>query len=106
MPALMAAAAWSDDSDGECGDGWFSLAVIVLSGTCRRVGDGGSELRSGAIVVFLSERLPDCLWLIDRFQVAAQLLCPTVTPHHMSVSSPQKSLHCPDLHAFRNYCIF
>jgi hypothetical protein len=21
MPALMAAAAWSDDSDGECGDG-------------------------------------------------------------------------------------
>jgi hypothetical protein len=63
MPALMAAAAWSDDSDGECGDGWFSLAAIVLSGACRRVGDGGSELRSGAMssVVFLSERLPDCL---------------------------------------------
>ena len=50
MPALMVAAAWSDVSDGECGDGWFSLAVIVSSGVRRRVGDGGSELRSSAIV--------------------------------------------------------
>ena len=50
MPALMVAAAWSDDSEGECGEGWLSLAVIVSSGVRRRVGEGGRELRSGGIV--------------------------------------------------------
>ena len=50
MPALMLAAAWRDESEGECGDGWFSLAVIVLSDVRPRVGDGGSELRSGGIL--------------------------------------------------------
>lgn len=49
MPALMAAAACSDESDGECGDGWFSLPVMV-SGVRPRVGDGGRELRSGAMI--------------------------------------------------------
>ena len=52
MPALMAAAACSDESDGECGDGWFSVVLVMLSGVRRRVGDGGSEFRSGAIACF------------------------------------------------------
>ena len=52
MPALMAAAACSDESDGECGDGWVSVVLVMLSGVCRRVGDGGSEFRSGAIACF------------------------------------------------------
>jgi hypothetical protein len=50
MPALMAAAACSDESEGECGDGWFSGVAVMLSDVCLRVGDGGSEFRSGGIV--------------------------------------------------------
>lgn len=65
MPALMVAAAWSDESDGECGDGWLSLAVIVSSGVRRRVGEGGRELRSGGIVGVCLYRSAFLIVLLD-----------------------------------------
>lgn len=52
MPALIAAAACRDESEGECGDGWVSVVAVMLSGVRLRlrVGDGGSEFRSGGIL--------------------------------------------------------
>ena len=57
MPALMAAAACNDDSEGECGDGWWSVVVMVER---ARVGDGGRELRSG-MILFLFVCSGNCL---------------------------------------------
>lgn len=100
MPALMAAAACSDDSEGECGDGWFSVvAVVILSDVCLRVGDGGSEFRSGGIVACFVQSIK-VLLMIDR------LLGANCQPVPRYVGSPDvktKSLHQPTVHASCDY---
>ena len=93
MPALIAAAAWSDDSDGECGDGCVELSAAI--DTRPNVGDGGNELRSGAMAGygFISRKLANCLSalpsILPRSPDVALTACQSLhdsVPHDCNIS--------------------
>ena len=110
MPALIAAAACSEDSEGDLGDGGLGRDSFIDGLRCLCSGeperddgvDGGSEFRSGGISMrvqrFIRTTTAYC-WTVERIGLFASVQRDTSTyqsqDHSFFVAGPQSARHQP-----------